>query len=125
MLQFNRLVKLTISMQQVKKDTPGDIKIDLCVPAIGDRDNLWAEGWGKIQHDLTERISNQWNKGYTLYSSEDNIIKSKHDFIDVVSKGLQLDEKKDLDEMKHNDDDVDDNDDDTDAQHISFVIKVK
>ena len=102
-------------MEQAKQQ---DTEIELCVPCtkgnFGHTRHLWVEGWGKIQHHLSERISPHWKSQFALYSSVNDVVKSKQDFIDVVSG--TFDGKKH--EMKQNDDNKD-------SQHIFFVVKVK
>ena len=119
---------VTIDTTEVK--SIDNIDLDLCVPnpndKLGDRNNLWLESWRLIHYNLAISITIprlRWTDKYALYSSNGIRLKSKQDFINVVTMTLNNnninnsndnDNSKETDEMKENDS----------VKQIEFVIKV-
>ena len=110
--QLNVTVHLTIDMKETKKE---DVELNVCVPRAslrnesGDKifNNWWLERWGEIHHNLTVSINSgasKWTDRYALYSYQNNLVKSKDDFVDAVIEVLDNDSN--------------------DVKQVTFTIKV-
>ena len=100
--------------------------IDLYLPIpnykLGDRSNVWLESWRLIHYHLTISITIprlQWSDKYALYSSNNILLKSKQDFVNVVNIQLNNYKHQENHEMKETNDN-----NSRVLKQIKFVIKV-
>ena len=91
-------IHLTIDMSAVRN--VNNIDLDLSIPdpndKLGDRRNLWLESWRSIHYNLSVSIVlPQWSDRYALYSSDGILVKSKQDFVNVVTVALNSQQQND------------------------------